>query len=273
MNNTKPLFLLIVFVVLLSAVSCNFTQKGPSFPSSSSSMSQSSASSQPVVKRDAGKEYRSVSERTYYDVDSALSAVDSYITSFNNDDEAWEYVENMKEIRKELKDMNRFFNRSYYSCRQYVDAAQEVASQFKNSEWSIVRTVWNKEYNSKYDALLREAMDDIDADSFRSYMIKDAEKRCLENYESNGPLGIGYMLSRTRSTEVISISNPQELDGKSGKKTEGVFRVHMEGSLGMGHRVGTVKIRIKGELGITTSGDLQYHPLDYDIIERTGSLQ
>lgn len=265
--------LLICIPLVLVSVSCFNQNSSPKFKAPSVETSSSSSSTPVEVKKDAGKEFRSITDRTYYDAESALRDVDSFISTFNSDNDAWNYVEDMKDIRRQLKEMNQFFSKYYYSCKAYKEAADEVSSDFKGSEWSLVRTVWNKQFESKYDELIREVLADIDADSFRSYMVNDAERRCMENYEKNGPLGIGYMLSHDRSTEVVSISDPVQIDGKSGKKAEGVFRVHMEGSLGMGHRVGSVKIRIKGELGITTEGDLQYHSLDYDIIERTGSLQ
>lgn len=251
----------------LISVSCT-NSRSSNYGSSSYGDSSSSQS-----KRDAGKEFRSITERTGSSLDSALRDVDDFISEFRSDDEAWEYVDDMKEIRSELNAMEKFFNKNFYSYKQFLEAAEEVASRFEGSDWPIVRNVWKSEFKSKDNAWLREEMNKIDANSFRSYMIEDAENRCLENFESYGPVGIGYMLSRSHSTEVISIDEPESLDGLSGKKTEGVFRVHMEGSLGMGHRVGTIKIRIKGELGITTEGDLQYHKLDYDILERTGSLQ
>ncbi len=262
------LLAIVALPMLLFSVSCTQKKKA-SFPASSSTATSSPA----VTKKDAGKEYRSITDRTYYTADSALSDVDAFISSFNSDSEAWEYVENMKDIRKELKEIKQFFNRYYYSYLNFKESADEVSSDYAYSEWPLVRKVWKNQYESEGDKLLRKELENIDEESFRSYMINDAEQRCLENYESKGPLGIGYMLSRSSSTEVINISTPREIEGKSGKTTEGVFRVHLEGSLGMGHRVGTVKIRIKGELGITTTGSLQYHSLDYDILERTGSLQ
>lgn len=268
MKSLKLLAIIALPVLLLG--SCKENKK-VSFSAPSSSSSSSSTTVE--KKKDAGQEYRLITGKTYYDAESALRDVDSYISSFNSESDAWEYVENMKEIRRELKDMDQFFGKYFYSCRQYVDAASEASSRFTSSEWSIVRSIWSRQYDAKYDTLLRQAMNDIDEDSFRSYMINDAEKRCLENYENKGFAGNGYILDRYNSTEVISISTPEELDGKCGKTAYGVLRVHLEGSLKMRHRVGSVKIRIKGELGITTKGDLEYHSLDYDILERTGSLE
>lgn len=178
---------------------------------------KASASISAPPKKDAGKEFRQINDGSYFDADSALRDADSFISTFNSDSDAWKLVEDMKDIRKELKSMSQFFN-GYYSPSQFKEAANGVASEYRNSEWKVVRMVWSRAYDSTYDELVRDALDDIDADAFRSYMIKDAEDRCLENYESNGPLGIGYMLSRDHYTEVISIDTPDQIDGKKREK-------------------------------------------------------
>lgn len=225
------------------------------------------------VKRDPAQEYNLIIDKTYYTIDSAIGDIDRFISSFGSESEARNYVDDLQEIRSELKSMDKFLSKDFYSPRNFKDECEEVADRYENSDWSIVQDLWDKLQESKYNAVLQKTLDNIDEDTFRSYMISDAEKRCLENYEAAGPFGIGYMLSRSRSTEVVSISTPEEVDGLAAKRAEGIIRVHMEGSLGMGHRIGSVKLRIKGQLGITTNGDIQYNSIDYDIVERTGSLQ
>ncbi|MDD7319117.1 MAG: hypothetical protein SOZ80_02345 [Prevotella sp.] len=211
----------------------------------------------------------------YYDTKSAIEEMNSFINSFTSDygrdllmrkPELNPIIEDVKKIKEEFETMETLFEHEYPDLETFNDDIERSSYKYDYSDYETVRESWKEIAGIQRS---RQASKDVDKKSanFERLLAEDAEHQCENNYSD----------FITTTVQTISIGNPYEHEQYRGKVCEGIFRVNMEGAY-LGWDKGSVKIRVKGMIGISSDDNkkethVKYVNLDYDIIERAGDIR
>lgn len=218
---------------------------------------------EPVEKKDCYSAYDEICDNIYSSPQDALNDCDEFLNDYDSECAYWDEVQ---EIKEEFQNMKTELSSYKSDLPSFIESVSEN-SEFLNSSHSVVANSWNKCFENEKANRFRNVLNNLSFEDFEWHMKDDALQRVKDDFSSGGPFGMvptGYV-------ESVEHSGLVPIGGESAKQCEAVFRVHMEGAMGLGLRSGTIKIKIIGQLGLTEDGRLQYHPKDYSVLETTGA--
>lgn len=214
--------------------------------------------------RDCEQEYYDLVSRTFSSAQEGKSVADEYLDHFKPS--KCDYYYDVQNIRNEFADMADFFSNRYENYADFNRAAMNTS--FQNSNYSTVVNTWKALVEKEQHRLLDALVDRISASDIGNNMYYQARTICENDYGGNGPFG--WTVTGVSS---VSLSDLEPIGNNLfGKKCTGVYRVSMEGAMGLGLRSGTAKLRIMGSMYVDTNGNLQYHTMDYQYLETTGQV-
>jgi len=215
-------------------------------------------------KRDCEQEYYDLCKRTFSSASEGYEVADEYVRHFKPNKCA--YYSDVVQIRNEFSDMDDFFDYSYDNYADFLRASLQCS--FQTSKYSTIVNTWKTLVEREQHRLLDAIVDRISAADIGNNMYYRARIICENDYSGNGPFG--WVVNGVSS---VSLSDLEPIGNNLfGKKCTGVYRVSMEGAMGLGLRSGTVKLRIVGGIYVDTNGNLQYTTLDYSYLETTGQV-
>ena len=215
-------------------------------------------------KRDCEQEYYDMNSKTFPSARQGYDVANDYLGHFKPSKCA--YYSDVEKIRDEFADMDRFFSNRYDDYGDFQRAALQTSFQY--SSYSTIVNTWKALVEKEQHRLLDAIIDRITPNDIGNYMYSQSMKICGNDYGGNGPFGW-----TVTGASLVSLSDLEPIGNNLfGKKCTGVYRVSMEGAMGLGLRSGTAKIQIVGSLYVDTYGNLQYHTLDYRYLETTGQV-
>lgn len=213
--------------------------------------------------RDCSSDYDYIINNTYTEPEDAINACNNFINKYGSE---CVHLEDVQKILEQFQNMRHDLSRYSDDFSYFI---REVGSteEYSNSSYPVVAESWENCFKNERTKRLNAILDKLTFEDFQDYMEEDAMERVKTDYSSGGPFG----LVPTGNVETIEHSELTSIESSAAKECTAIFRVRMEGAMGLGLRSGTVKIKIIGQLGVTHDGELEYHPKDYSVIETTGA--
>jgi hypothetical protein len=223
------------------------------------------------------KKYEELSSKAYYDINSAIEELESFLDEFTSEygsqllvrqPQLNSLIDDVKNIKDEFKTMKLFFDREFSDLASFNSEVKYNTYKYENSSFETVRSSWKKIADSKRGDQATKDMNKKVA-NFEEYLQNDAERICNYNFKD-------FIVDGSRSIQTISIGSPSQHDTYNAKVCEGVFRVYLKGAY-LGWDKGTVKISVKGMIVVTidenqTKSGVEYRNMDFNILETTGDL-